>query len=221
MAHHLQWEYQGFLDKKEIMAFTLELLQQFSPLQVLIGYSKNSTHIYVQLLSPLRTRQFGVKKFKFRENEAEFRANIRNPSFFWEKINFKSKCKKKVFVSSIYQNPSEANRENLTCSNERNIKSEEPAFDSQEEEFNRVEEYCERDQMMKDLIKYKQEQETSKETILNHRNQLTNHLKFISKLKAYNDNLRLQLLKANIELQELKSFKEKLFIQHSSNMEKG
>jgi hypothetical protein len=98
MSHHLQFTYQLSLPKDALLSFLKETLQDFNPLNIMIGIlneeeekeeqkdgskkSKTTTHVYVELLEALIIRNFSKKKFQFQGAKPIFAKHIRNSSKF-------------------------------------------------------------------------------------------------------------------------------------------
>jgi hypothetical protein len=98
MSHHLQFTYQLSLPKDALLSFLKETLQDFNPLNIMIGIlneeekkeeqkdgskkSKTTTHVYVELLEALIIRNFSKKKFQFQGAKPIFEKRIRNSSKF-------------------------------------------------------------------------------------------------------------------------------------------
>jgi hypothetical protein len=91
MTHHLQFSYSSVFDVLELLNHLKFQVTKFQPEHIAIGVLEQKTHVFLELLLPIRLQGLSQKFFAFQEiNPSKFEKNVKNYIPFQKKFSQQS-----------------------------------------------------------------------------------------------------------------------------------
>jgi hypothetical protein len=78
MAHHVQFSYSKILNVEELLDHLKTLVKKYQPEHIAVGILAEKTHVYMELVEPIRLQSLARNFLRFQDTNAEMKKRVKN-----------------------------------------------------------------------------------------------------------------------------------------------